>query len=273
MSGTLKALFDIRDGNNGENFSGLAKVLNSTERFRLPILPSTSIVGVSMPEEGILTINGREYAYGGILPLEQDADGNITSYTFNMKRALTAEEQARVDGRMASVGTSIDAMGIPYYMSQMNQFLRSFATEFNNILKKGVRSGRQFHQRICIFHRYRHRDRRRVFSFDGKDANGKYSKRIWLRHVLQADSSKYLREQHDCQGSDQAGDNCGHQRKRAASTRYDLVEELATLKSGKVLYRGGTADGFLKCMIADISVDTQHVRNFQQELPECGERD
>ena len=30
-----------------------------------------------------------------------------SSYTFNMK-ALTAEEQARVDGRTASVGTSID---------------------------------------------------------------------------------------------------------------------------------------------------------------------
>lgn len=134
MSGTLKALFDIRDGNNGENFSGLAKVLNSTE-VQITNPSITSIVGVSMPEEGILTINGREYAYEGFT-FEQDADGNITSYTFNMKRALTAEEQARVDGRTASVGTSIDAMGIPYYMSQMNQFLRSFATEFNNILKK-----------------------------------------------------------------------------------------------------------------------------------------
>lgn len=131
MSGTLKALFDIRDGNNGENFSGLAKVLNSTE-VQITNPSITSIVGVSMPEEGILTINGREYAYEGFT-FEQDADGNITSYTFNMKRALTAEEQARVDGRTASVGTSIDAMGIPYYMSQMNQFLRSFATEFNNI--------------------------------------------------------------------------------------------------------------------------------------------
>ena len=118
MSGTLKALFDIRDGNNGENFSGLAKVLNSTE-VQITNPSITSIVGVSMPEEGILTINGREYAYEGFT-FEQDADGNITSYTFNMKRALTAEEQARVDGRMASVGTSIDAMGIPYYMSQMN---------------------------------------------------------------------------------------------------------------------------------------------------------
>ena len=39
MSGTLKALFDIRDGNNGENFSGLAKVLNSTE-VQITNLPS-----------------------------------------------------------------------------------------------------------------------------------------------------------------------------------------------------------------------------------------
>ena len=45
---------------------------------------------------------------------------------------------------------------------------------------------------------------------------------------------------------------------------YDLVEELATLKSGKVLYRGGTADGFLKCMIADISVDTQQSEIFSK---------
>lgn len=131
MSGTLKALFDIRDGNNGENFSGLAKVLNSTE-VQITNPSITSIVGVSMPEEGILTINGREYAYEGFT-FEQDADGNITSYTFNMKRALTAEEQARVDGRTASVGTSIDAMGIPYYMSQMNQFLRSFAIRNSTI--------------------------------------------------------------------------------------------------------------------------------------------
>lgn len=29
MSGTLKALFDIRDGNNGENFTGEARVIDS----------------------------------------------------------------------------------------------------------------------------------------------------------------------------------------------------------------------------------------------------
>ena len=157
-----------------------------------------------MPEEGILTINGREYAYEGFT-FEQDADGNITSYTFNMKRALTAEEQARVDGRTASVGTSIDAMGIPYYMSQMNQFLRSFATEFNNILKKGVDLDGNSTSGYAFFTGYRHRDRRRVF-LRRQRCERECSQRIWLRHVLQADSSKYLCEQYDCQGSDQAGE-------------------------------------------------------------------
>ena len=260
MSGTLKALFDIRDGNNGENFSGLAKVLNSTE-VQITNPSITSIVGVSMPEEGILTINGREYAYEGFT-FEQDADGNITSYTFNMKRALTAEEQARVDGRTASVGTSIDAMGIPYYMSQMNQFLRSFATEFNNILKKGVdldgnsTSGYAFFTGTDTV-------TGEEFSFDGKDANGNavngsgsdtYYKLtaadICVNSMIVKDPTK-LATTVDING-------------KGGVDAYDLVEELATLKSGKVLYRGGTADGFLKCMIADISVDTQQSEIFSK---------
>ena len=260
MSGTLKALFDIRDGNNGENFSGLAKVLNSTE-VQITNPSITSIVGVSMPEEGILTINGREYAYEGFT-FEQDADGNITSYTFNMKRALTAEEQARVDGRTASVGTSIDAMGIPYYMSQMNQFLRSFATEFNNILKKGVdldgnsTSGYAFFTGTDTV-------TGEEFSFDGKDANGNavngsgsdtYYKltaaNICVNSMIVKDPTK-LATTVDING-------------KGGVDAYDLVEELATLKSGKVLYRGGTADGFLKCMIADISVDTQQSEIFSK---------
>lgn len=43
---------------------------------------------------------------------------------------------------------------------------------------------------------------------------------------------------------------------------YDLLEELAKLKSDVELYRGGTASDFLKCMIADISVDTQAATIF-----------
>ena len=76
----IRDRFDIRDGNNGENFSGLAKVLNSTE-VQITNPSITSIVGVSMPEEGILTINGREYAYEGFKMCIRDSR---TGATFRM---------------------------------------------------------------------------------------------------------------------------------------------------------------------------------------------
>ncbi len=44
--------------------------------------------------------------------------------------------------------------------------------------------------------------------------------------------------------------------------KYKLVEDLAKLKSDTVLFRAGNASGFLKCMISDISIDTQQSTIF-----------
>lgn len=55
MSGTLKALFDIRDGNNGENFTGEARVIDS--KHVKVVSPSiTDIEAMTVPESGTLTI-------------------------------------------------------------------------------------------------------------------------------------------------------------------------------------------------------------------------
>lgn len=53
MSGTLKALFDIRDGNNGENFTGEARVIDS--KHVKVVSPSiTDIEAMTVPESGTL---------------------------------------------------------------------------------------------------------------------------------------------------------------------------------------------------------------------------
>ena len=112
MSGSLKALFDVRDGNNGENFTGAAQVLNS--RQIQIISPSiTSIEAMTMPETGVLTINGKTYNYTDF-SFELDDEGNITSYTFNLENAMSTEERLQVDGMKASIGSSVDVMGVPY---------------------------------------------------------------------------------------------------------------------------------------------------------------
>ena len=44
--------------------------------------------------------------------------------------------------------------------------------------------------------------------------------------------------------------------------KSEIVDELLKLKADTIMYRGGGADDFLQCMIADISVDTEEAKVF-----------
>lgn len=260
MSGSLKALFDIRDGNNGENFTGAASVVSSTE-VRIDSPSINSIAGITMPEEGTLHINGRDYNYIGFT-YEEDADGNIISYTFELEDALSTEERAKVDGKSAAIGSAVDSMGVPYYMAQMNQFLRSFAVEFNSILKQGVDLNGKKTDYYAFF-TGEDKVSGEEYVFDGLDEAGDPVK------GSASDSYYKLTAANICVSS-----LCVKNPSLLATTvditgkggvdAYDLIEDLAKLKSDVVLYRGGTADGFLKCMIADISIDTQESEIFSK---------
>ena len=263
MSGSLKALFDVRDGNNGENFTGVAKVLNS--RQIQVVSPSiTAIEAMTMPETGTLTINGRDYNYTDF-SFELDAQGNITSYTFKLENALSVEERLKVDGMKVSIGASVNVMGIPYYMAQMNQFLRSFSSMFNDIMLKGEDLN----------------GNRVDYSFiTGSDLHGE-------DYVFGKSNASYVNNggTMDCTMSSYykltAANVCvanvcvkDPERLATQSSRteesgvddYNLIEELAKLKSDTVLFRGGSADGFLKCMISDVSIDTQKAKVFEQNF-------
>ena len=41
------------------------------------------------------------------------------------------------NGYTAQVGDSIDNRGVPYYMAQLNEFVRTFAQEFNRVQNGG----------------------------------------------------------------------------------------------------------------------------------------
>lgn len=261
MSGSLKALFDIRDGNNGENFTGAAKVLNS--RQIEVVSPSiTAIEAMTMPETGTLTINGRNYNYTDF-SFELDAEGNITSYTFNLENAMSAEDRLKVDGMKVSIGASVDSMGIPYYISQMNQFLRSFSSMFNDILLDGEDLNG---------------DATDYYSFlTGTDLNGEdyfFGKSdANYGGTMDCTMSSYYKL---TAGNFCASNLCVKQPEKLATQvlqvpesgvdDYNLIEELAKLKSDTVIFRGGSADGFLKCMISDVSVDAQKAEIFENNF-------
>lgn len=261
MSGSLKALFDVRDGNNGENFTGAAKVLNS--RQIQVVSPSiTAVEAMTMPETGTLTINGRDYNYTDF-SFEMDADGNITSYTFNLENALSAEERLKVDGMKVSIGTSVDVMGIPYYMAQMNQFLRSFTSMFNDIMLDGEDlNGDATDYYSFITGGDLHGE---DYFFGKSDANYGGTMDCTMSSYYKLTAAN-IRVSSLCVKEPDKLATQTHRTEESGVDDYNLIEELAKLKSDTVLFRGGSADGFLKCMISDVSIDTQKAKVFEQNF-------
>lgn len=261
MSGSLKALFDVRDGNNGENFTGAGKVLDS-KHIEVDSPSITAVEAMTMPETGTLTINGKDYNYTDF-SFELDADGNITSYTFQLENALSVEERLKVDGMKVSIGASVEVMGIPYYMAQMNQFLRSFSSMFNDIMLDGedLNGDATNYYSFITGTDLQGED----YFFGKSDAN--------YGGTMDCTMSSYykLTAANIC-----ASSLCVKEPEKVATQTYrteesgvddyNLIEELAKLKSDTVLFRGGSADGFLKCMISDVSIDTQKAKVFEQNF-------
>lgn len=254
-SGSLKALFDIRDGNNSENFRGaITGVTAGTIRISNPSI--TNVNAMTMPAEGVLTIDGKNYNYTDFT-FTTDADGNVKEYTFTLENQLSSDQQAKLDGKQASIGESIDAMGIPYYLAQMNEFLRNFAGSFNDIMN----------------------------SADAKDLNGNSTDyfsfftgthtKTGEEYVLSNAAGVYSAKASNSYYQLTCGNACVSNiavkdpttiatTTTNAADAYDLVEKMLKLKSDTELYRGGGADDFLECMYSDISVDSQKSKIFQK---------
>jgi len=252
-SGSLKALFDIRDGNNSENFRGSIKgVTAGTITISNPSI--TNVNAMTMPAEGVLTIDGKNYNYTDFT-FTTDADGNVKEYTFTLENQLSSDQQAKLDGKQASIGESIDAMGVPYYLAQMNEFLRNFAGSFNDIMN----------------------------SADAKDLNGNSTDyfsfftgthtKTGEEYVLSNAAGVYSAKASNSYYQLTCGNACVSNiavkdpttiatTTTNAADAYDLVEKMLKLKSE--LYRGGGADDFLECMYSDISVDSQKSKIFQK---------
>ena len=131
VSGRLKALIDVRDGNNKENLQGRTTAAVGDTLLTIKGTNINQISKINMPEQGRIVIGGAEYYYDGFT-VKEDFDGNYF-YDFN----LTTPIRTAVSDKIASVGESIDCKGVPYFMSMVNEFMRTFTSEFNEVHRNG----------------------------------------------------------------------------------------------------------------------------------------
>ncbi|MDE7283251.1 MAG: flagellar hook-associated protein FlgK, partial [Lachnospiraceae bacterium] len=138
MGGELKGLIQMRDGNNGEHFNGTVEnIYYGRETTRVTVnttadyLESMSKCKLS-DKGGKIDIGNQTYYY---TDWSYDGDGN---YTFVIDNNMSDEPLiAGKQGKEVSIGADVRYEGVPYYMGQMNEWLRDFSKALNNIFTEG----------------------------------------------------------------------------------------------------------------------------------------
>lgn len=137
LGGKLQALFELRDGNNANNFSGSLESIDAGEEGSDVVVRDTNVnkfIDLNIPQyDGVLTIGSVDYEYSSFDIAIDPTDGTYT-YTFHTKKEVTASYQ---EDTPVCVGESVNYKGIPYYQAKLNEFVRTYAQSFNALHNKG----------------------------------------------------------------------------------------------------------------------------------------
>ena len=317
MGGALKGLVDLRDGNNGESFRGDVTAVGTTTVDGQTYDTVTIEVGQHYlmdlnrcnlsDQGGVINLGGREYYYDSWeYSVTYDANGEpVYSYTFAISDAnLNGTQRLTNDrvGKTASIGTAVSYQGVPYYMSQMNEWVRTFSQKFNDILRSGVAgdqqgielftadmatSGGQYLFRDARYDRESHAaylervDKRKAElmaanpTLTDAAAQAQAEKDAVLKVSVgknASDESYYLMEARNFTVSDTVKRDPDRlaTRKNAeeGAEQNDLLEELKDLGTNKdkMSFRGSSASEFLQCILGDVALNARRAETFSQSF-------
>ncbi|MDO5520763.1 MAG: flagellar hook-associated protein FlgK [bacterium] len=244
LSGSLAGLFAMRDGNNNVNFKGtVADQTTDASGVTTVTLSNPTINNemlLNLPASGSIQLGNYEVRYTSY-EMTKDEDGNIT-YSFKLD---PTDENSKKDytGKTAEMGEAIDYKGIPYYMSKLNEFVRTFAKEFNDLHKQGI-------------------------SLDGKTNQDFFTAR---NPVTGEDTPLYGKGDAMSASNSYAQMNCLNfgvstvilNNPNAIATSYskedgvektDLLKDLIAKLSDKTMFNQGTPQSYLQTFVADIGI-------------------
>jgi flagellar hook-associated protein 1 FlgK len=142
IGGKMQGLVHMRDGNNRQYFSGTSTewdMENRTLKVRVSDDYLKNMSQCNLPGGGQITIGTRTYEYES-----WEYDGK-DSYTFVLPEKNHANEffdfsRVLARGDTVKIGAGIDYQGIPYYMMQMNEWVRNFSDKVNQVVTSGFTS-------------------------------------------------------------------------------------------------------------------------------------
>ena len=251
LGGKLRGIYEMRDGNNGENFYGKVTAVNTDSAGVCTMTVSTTaeylqdITKTTLPSNGgKIVIGNTEYHFSS-WDYEKDADGNLTgNYIFTMTEIIP---QSRITSDV-KIGNSVDYQGIPYYMAQMNEFVRNFASLVNDILTEGFTSDGQAGSLMFT-------------------ANVMTDDRQYELDELETDDYYFMTAKNFAVDMDMMLNPALLATKGSQSNGVEessTVEKLLAMFSDKntMSFRGGAANEFLDCILADMALNANSANTF-----------
>ncbi len=273
LGGTIQALFEVRDGNNQLNLRGSMNALAGDSYVTMTGTNINDVNKLNIPENGKLTIGNHEYFYSGF-EVNIDPVTGAYSYTFELEEPIVVD----AFDVTAAVGDSIDYKGIPYYMDQMNEFIRTFARTFNEVHRTGKDiAGKQgidffnatnkINGRNYVYGPYEGSDEAEYYDYyNFNSQTGGYFETVpedqpffGTYYFMTAENFTITKEL------------LGDPKLLAAATdvvngqeNNDVIDRLIALKSDKSMFKQGSPTGYMQILVADIGIDSKKVLNLYE---------
>jgi len=271
LGGSLQALLEVRDGNNQSNLRGSVYAEAGDSYVTMTDTNVNEIEKLNIPEAGLLTVGNHEYSYTGF-EVTKDAETGNFIYTFELKTPAVVDSS----NETSSVGESINYKGIPYYMSQMNEFARTYAKAVNDIHRTGVdlngdagmdlfNATNNISGRNYAFGPLKGSDDYDYYDFDSFNSQtGGYYEEIpedqplygsyYFMTAANFTVSKDLMQDANLLATSTDVVN--------GAENNDIIDALIALKDNKLLFKQGAPDGFFQTLVAEIGIDTKKANTF-----------
>ena len=281
MGGDLAGLIQMRDGNNGENFTGQVTATGTTTtadgkthdtvtvKVTKAYLQDLNKCNLS-DQGGILDLGNQEFYYDSWeYTCEYDGNGVATyTYTFTLSDSEKNPRSITNDrvGKKAEIGTNLSYQGIPYYMNQMNEWIRTFSQKFNDILTSGYSGNGDPGVKMFTGNKATGGEQ---FLLD--DAAKRYDKqkKAGSKVTVKVNDDSYYRltaKNFDILEAIEQDPSLMANRKDAADgvEQNDLLNDLKNLATDKtkMSFRGCNASEFLQCILSDVALNASRANTF-----------
>jgi len=263
LKGTLKALFEVRDGNNKENLQGYAEeVDDGATEITIINTNINNLKDLNIPPEGKITIGNGEYAYTSFT-VTANEDGTY-SYKFELKDEARRQYP---EGTKVSIGTTMDYKGIPYYHAQLNEFIRVFAQEFNEVHASGQNLNGDTDVNFFSAMNPMTAEQYNLNSFGAKGEDN-VTMSDFDSDPLKTEAPYYMltaanftvnetiqMNPHTISAASDITNGIGN---------ADIANKLLALKSDVTMFKQGDPAAFLQTLVGEVGVDTKASQNFAE---------